>query len=141
MSFSNLLAQDILDDLFGNATFSPPATLYVGLSSTTPGEDGTGVTEPLAADGYDRVATTASDWNAATLADPSLIDNLSVITFPTATNDWLSAANLTHFVIFDTTLGNSIEQMLMFGALTTAKPVLNGDTAEFAAGDLNITLD
>jgi hypothetical protein len=49
----------------------------------------------------------------------------------------VSGANLTHFVIFDaSTAGNAIG----WGALTTAKPVLNGDTASFAAGALVLKL-
>jgi hypothetical protein len=50
----------------------------------------------------------------------------------------LAGANLTHWVLFDAlTTGNAIA----FGALDTPKPVENGDTPSFAAGDLNTTLD
>ncbi len=141
MSFFNRTAKAMLNSLFGKTsdfgTLSSVPTLYVALSSTTPAEDGTNVTEPSAGS-YARVSTAAGDWNGATLADPSLIDNANVITFPTATADWLAAANLTYFVVYDAaTVGNAI----MFGVLSVAKPVTNGDTASFAAGDLNVTLD
>lgn len=141
MSFSNRTAQALLNSLFGKTSnfgaLASRPTIYVGLSSTTPAEAGTGVTEPSTGS-YARVATAASDWNAATNADPSVVDNASVITFPTATADWLSGANLTYFVLYDaSTSGN----LLGFGALSSAKPVLNGDTAEFAAGSLDVSLD
>ena len=137
MSFTNFLARELLNHIFTDPAYSPPAALHVGLSSTTPAEDGTNFTEE-GAGAYARVSTVAADWAAATLADPSLKDNATVITFPQATADWLSGADLTHFGIFDAaTSGN----LLMSGVLTTAKPILDGDTASFPIGDLNITLD
>lgn len=141
MSFGNRTARAMLNSLFGKTSdfgaLASRPTIYVGLSSTTPAEDGTNVTEP-ATGSYARVATAPADWNAATLADPSLIDNLNPITFPTATANWLASANLTHFVLYDAaTVGN----FLGFGALTVPKPVLSGDTPSFAAGSLDVTLD
>lgn len=141
MSFHNRTAKGLLDTLFGKTSvfgaLGTAPVIHVALSSTTPAEDGTNITEE-AANAYARDATVAGDWNAATSADPSLIDNLNAITYAQATGDWVSAANLIHFVLFDAlTSGNA----LIFGALGTAKPVLSGDTASFPAGDLNITLD
>jgi hypothetical protein len=141
MSFSNYTAQALLNSLFGKTSAlgvlaSAPA-IYVGLSSTTPTETGTNVTEPSAG-AYARVATVAGDWNAATSADPSVVTNLNVVTFPKATADWLVGADLTYFVLYDAaTSGN----FLGAGLLTTAKPVLNDDTASFAAAALSISLD
>ena len=141
MSFGNRTAQALLNSLFGKTSnfgaLASAPTIYVGLSSTTPAEDGTNVTEPSGG-AYARVSTAAGDWNTATLADPSLIDNANAITFPTATADWVSGADLTHAVLYDAA---SAGNFLGFGALGTAKPVTNGDTAEIAAGDLDITLD
>ncbi len=141
MSFSNYTAQAILNSMFGKTSnfgsFGSAPAIYVGLSSTTPAEDGTNVTEE-GAGAYARQLVVAGSWNSATLADPSLIDNSVAITFPQATADWLSQANLTHAVLYDAvTTGN----YLGTGALSTPKPVLNGDTAQIAAGDLNVTLD
>lgn len=141
MSFSNYTAQALLDSLFGNSSnfgaLGSAPTIHVGLSSTTPAEDGTNVTEPSGGS-YARVATAASDWNAATLADPSLLDNANELAFPQATADWLSGTDLTHAVLYDAASGGNF---LGSAALGTAKPVLNGDTAKIAAGELDITLD
>lgn len=141
MSFGNRTAQALLNSLFSKTSaFGALATapaIYVGLSSTTPAEDGTNVTEPSGG-AYARVATVAGDWNAATLADPSLIDNLNEIAFAQATADWVAGADLTHAVLYDAaTAGN----YLGTGALATPKPVLNGDTPKFSAGSLDISLD
>jgi len=140
MSFATRTAKGLLDTLFGKTSvfgaLGTAPVIHVGLSSTTPAADGTNITEE-AANGYARDATVAGDWVTATSADPSVLDNGNAITFATATGDWVSAANLTYFVLMDAlTVGN----MLIAGALGTAKPVLNGDTASFPVGDLNVTL-
>lgn len=141
MSLTQYACQAILNSLFGKTSnfgaLASRPTIYVGLSSTTPTETGSNVTEPSGGS-YARVATAASDWNAATNADPSVVSNANAITFPQATADWVSGSNLTYFVLYD---ASSSGNVLGSGALTTAKPVLNGDTASFAAGDLTASLD
>lgn len=141
MSLSNYSAQAILNSLFGKTSnfgaLASAPTIYVALSSTTPTETGTNVTEPSGG-AYARVATAAGDWNAATSADPSVVTNANAVTFPAATADWLAGANLTHFALYDAA---SAGNFLGAGALGTPKPVLNGDTASFAAGDLSASLD
>lgn len=141
MSFSNRTAQALLNALFGKTSnfgaLASAPDLYVGLSSTAPAEDGSNITEPSTGS-YARVATDPADWNAATNADPSVVTNAEAVTFPTASGDWLTAADLTHFFIADAaTSGNVIGS----GALDDAKPVLNGDTATFPAGTLSASLD
>lgn len=141
MSFSNRTAQALLNSLFGKTSnfgaLASAPTIYVGLSSTAPAEDGTNVTEPSAG-GYARVSTAAGDWNIATDADPSVVDNANAIAFPTATANWLAGADITHFVLYDASTSGNV---LASGALTTAKAVLSGDTLSFAAGDLEVSLD
>jgi hypothetical protein len=139
-TFSQRTDQALLNSLFGKTSnFGALATapaIYVGLSSTAPTDTGGSVTEPSTGS-YARVTTAASDWNSATNAHPSVVTNANPITFPTATADWLSAANLGYFVLYDAlTSGNYLGS----GALTEAKPVLNGDTASFAAAALSCSL-
>jgi len=129
-SFSNYWENEILDHLFGKGAYTPP-TIYVALSAADPGESGSGISEP-SGNGYARVATSSSDWNAAT---GGLLDNATDIEFDTATGDW---GTITHFALFDAeTAGN----MLAYGTLGQAKTVNNADTVQFAAGDLEVTLD
>lgn len=141
MTFTNRTAKGLLDSLHGKTSvfgaLATPPTIYIGLSSTAPTETGTNITEPSGGS-YARVATAAGDWNAATSADPSVTTNANAVTFPTATADWVSGADLTHFVRYDASSGGNV---IDSGALGTAKPVLNGDTPSFAAGSLSVSLD
>lgn len=132
MSMTTYLANKLLDHQLGKTAYTMP-TVYVGMSSTTPGVAGTGATEPSGGS-YARVATTGATWNAAAAGSST---NAAAITFPTATADWLAQANLTYGVLYDAATGGN---MLGFGALSVAKNVLNGDTASIAAGQLTATL-
>ncbi|MGH3878059.1 MAG: phage tail fiber protein [Actinophytocola sp.] len=128
--------QAILNGILQDPAYAGYATLYIGLSSTTPTEAGANVTEPSAG-AYARVSTTGTDWGAATGTAPATKSNTAVKTFPTATADWLAGVNLTHFVLFDAPTAGNVK---WWGALGTAKPVLNGDTPSFAAGALVLKL-
>lgn len=132
--FVDSIERAILDHVLTDPAWTPPTTLYIGLSSTTPTEAGGNFTEPSTGS-YARVATTAADWAAATGTAPATKTTSTTKTFPTATADWLSAANLTHFGLFEASTGGTLDA---FGALTTPKPVLNGDTANFPAGSLTL---
>lgn len=132
MPFTTFLANKVLDHIDGKTSYTAP-TVYIGLSSTTPALGGTGVTEP-ASGSYARVVTSGATWNASA---SGAVTNASTITFPTATGDWLTGANLTYGLLYDAaTSGN----LLGYGALTVAKNVLNGDTMSIAAGALTISL-
>lgn len=134
--FTDSIERAILDHVLTDPAWTPPGTLYIGLSSTTPAEAGSNFTEPSGGS-YARVSTTASDWSAASGTAPAVKTTTASKTFPAATADWASGSNLTHFGLFDaSTAGN----LIAWGALTTSKPVLNGDTASFAAGALTLKL-
>ncbi len=134
MSFGDYLENELLDHVWGNAAFSPGATLYVGLSTTNPTDTGAGITEPPGGNGYARVAVTnnLTNWPAASGGAKS---NGTVVTFPTATGSW---GTVGWFFISDAASGGNLYG---HGSLTTAKTIDSGDTASFAVGDLDITLD
>lgn len=134
--FTDTVEQALLDHFLTDGAYTPPATMYIGLSSTTPTEAGGNFTEPSSGS-YARVSTAAADWGAATGTAPATKSTTTAKTFPTATADWVSAANLTYFGLFS---ASSAGTLLAFGALTTPKPVLNGDTASFASGALVLKL-
>lgn len=140
MPLTNYTHQALLNSTFGKTSnfgaLASAPTIYVGLSSTTPTMAGANVTEPSSGS-YAQVATTGSDWGSATSADPSVLSNAAAVEFPTATGDWASGSDLTHFVLFD---GDSPQNVLGWGALTTPKAVLTGDTPSFAIGDLDVQL-
>jgi hypothetical protein len=129
-SFADYWENEILDHLFGKGSYTPP-TIYVGLSTADPGDDGTGLSEP-SGNGYARVQTSASDW---TTASGGSLDNANTIEFNEATGAW---GTVTHFGLFDAaTAGN----LLAHGSLSQSKTVASGDTVRFDAGDLDVNLD
>jgi hypothetical protein len=129
-SFSDYWENEILDHIFGKGSYSPP-TIYVALSTADPTDDGSGIAEP-SGNGYARVQTQASDWNAASAGS---LYNANDIMFPEATGNW---GTISHFALFDAASGGN---MLAHGALSESKSVGAGDTAKFAAGDLDVSLD
>ena len=133
MSFSNSLENSILNHVFGSTTYVPSATLYFGLSTTTPQEDGTGITEP-SGNNYSRVAVTNNITNFPNTSTSSMKNGIA-ITFPQASGAWGSC---THWVMMTASSGGT---MLAYGALTTPKSPTNGDTLSFGVNSLIINLD
>jgi hypothetical protein len=128
--FSDYWENKILDHIFGKGSYTPP-TIYVGLSTTDPTDDGSGLAEP-SGNAYARVQTSTSDWNTASNGS---LDNAGDITFAQATGNW---GTITHFTLFDAaTAGNMLAQ----GSLSQPKAIGESDTARFEAGDLEISLD
>ena len=91
-----------------------PTAYYIGLSTTAPAVDGTGVNEPSIDAGYARVPLTS-------LSEPvdGLITNTLAINFNESTASW---GTITHFVIYDAADADS-GNLLMFGALSTPRAV------------------
>lgn len=134
-SFSDYLENELLDHVFGCNTrnFTPPSNIYVALSTADPSENGSGLAEPSGY-GYARVLTSAASW---TVASSGALDNASAINFPEATGSW---GTITHFALYDgLTVGTG--NMLGYGTLTIPKSIDNGDTASFAIGALDVSLD
>lgn len=129
-SFTNYWENEILDHIFGKRSYTPH-TIYMGLSTADPLDDASGLAEP-SGNGYARVQTSTSDWNAASSGS---LDNANNITFAQATGDW---GTITHFALFDAATGSN---MLAHGALIYSKAVDSSDTVGFEAGDLDISLD
>lgn len=125
--------QDMLNGVFNDPAYAPPATRYIALSTTTPTETGSNFTEPVGS-AYARVATTAADWSAASGSAPAVKVNTAVLTFPQATGSW---GTVTHFGIFDAVSTGTVK---WWGALTASKAIGNGDTASFAASQITLQL-
>ena len=134
MSFGDFLENELLDHVFGAAAYTAPATLHIGLSTTAPTDAGGNISEPSGAAGYARVAVTNNLTNFPAAVSGAKA-NGTVFTFPTATASW---STVTHFIIMDQASGGN---MLGSGSLTNPKTIDSGDTASFAIGDLDITLD
>lgn len=133
-SFSDYLENEVLDHIFKVGAYTQPTNIFIALLNTTPDDADTGTTvssaHEVSGGSYARV--TCNTWDAASGGATA---NTGAITFAEATADW---GTVTHFAILDhASTGN----LLAWGALTTPKAVGTGDTASFAAGDLDVTLD
>jgi len=126
---STYLANKLIDHVFEGTPYSQP-DIFVALCTATPVDADTGSTISEPADNYARISDDA--WGTAA---SGATDNDGAITFTEATNEW---ATVTHFALCDHI---STGQVLFFGGLNTSKLIGAGDTARFAAGELDVTLD
>jgi hypothetical protein len=127
MPLTYLKSNEILEDMLGNATHFPDP-VFIGLLTAAPGLDGSGVVEPVGS-GYARasVPNDPSAWSGATDAQ---LENLGVISFPTASGPW---GTVTHVGFFSAASGGDL---LAFEALSSPRVVTTGDDFRFNAGDL-----
>jgi hypothetical protein len=138
MPFTTALDNAVADHVLGGPNYTRVANVYIGLSSTTPTKAGGNITEPVGG-GYARVLkpNDVTNWPAAAA---SLKSNGTVITFPPASATWAAGANMTHMVIWNDPTGTATTNVIAWGAMTTPKPVLSGDTASFAIGAVDLQL-
>lgn len=126
MSFSNYLENKVLDHVFGGVAYTAPATLYVGLFTSSPGETGSGTEVSGGSYARQTIAFTVTGSQAS---------NTAAVEFPTATASW---GTVTFAAIYDALSGGNL---LAYGALTTSKTIDNGDVFRIPAGDFDINLD
>lgn len=126
-AMSDYLENEILDHILATASYTAPATVYVGLSTGSFGDDNSGT--ELSGSGYGRVA---ASFGAAASGTAS---NDAAIEFSAATGDW---GTVSHFGIFDaSTAGN----LLIHGSFTASKVIANGDILRIQTGDLDVSSD
>lgn len=131
-SFSDHLEDELLDHVFGGGDYSRPATVYVALYTVAPTDAGGGT--ECTGGSYARKAVTNNDTNFPA-ASSGAKSNGTDIEFVEATGDW---GTVVAFAIFDALSGGN---MLCWADLSANKDIDSGDTAKFAAGELDITLD
>jgi hypothetical protein len=126
-AISNYLENALINATLRNTSYTPPATVYVGLFTTDPTDAGSGT--EVSGNSYARTAATfdaPSNGSSSTDAD---------VQFPQATGNW---GTVTHFGLFDAlTNGN----LLYHGALTASKTIETGDVFKIASGNLTVTLE
>lgn len=107
-----------------------PEKLYVGLSSTEPSPDGTGVTEPPASAGYERIQLTS-------MSEPvdGSVSNTQPIDFPESTDDW---GVMTHFVVYDAPTGGNL---LVYNPLDKNRTVESESIMTFKVGALTLSAE
>ena len=103
-----------------------PSAWYVALHTGDPGE--TGASGEVSGNGYARQAAT---WNTVS---GGATDNASAVTFTAAGGGW---GTITHASIWSAASGGNC---FWKGAVTN-KTVADGDSYQFAAGALDVSLD
>lgn len=131
----------VADSQFGGgATTWAPATWYLGLTTTTPNDDGTNFTEPVGG-AYARVARTNNATNfpaASTVAGVTTKTNGTACTFPTPTGNWGPVVGWGWFEAASGGTAQVINPLTDNGTITVA----SGNTpVEMAAGTLLMTWD
>lgn len=124
-AFSNYLENKVLDHVFGGVAYSAPATLYLALYTSDPGDDNSGTECSGTSYARQTIAFTVTNDTAS---------NTSAVEFPTAGSAW---GTITHVGILDALTGGNL---LAHGALTASKVVNSGDVFRVPNGDLDITL-
>jgi hypothetical protein len=124
-----------LDAWYSATAIGAPATHHFGLSTSTPAEDGTSVTEPVG-NAYARVAKTnnSTEFPLSTAADPTVKTNGTTITWPTATGSW---GTVTHCTQHDAASAGNVKDWQPLGA---SQAIGNGTTASIAASAWQSTL-
>lgn len=136
-----------LDIVFLGTTPTTPlitgGTLFLGLSTTDPGDAGAGITEPtIGSGGYARVSVTTgtTNWNASsTGSNPATVTNKVAFSFPTSTGSgWTTGATTLGFFFLSS--ASSAGTFYCRGTVTPPTAVAaTGITLSFAAGQMSIT--
>jgi hypothetical protein len=124
---SNYLENALINATLRNTSYTSPATVYVGLYTSDPGEGNTGT--EVSGGSYARTAVT--------FGAPSngVSTNSASVTFPTATGTW---GTVTHIGILDaSTSGN----LLYYTPLDASKSIASGDVFTISVGNLSVTLE
>ena len=126
-SFSDYLEDKLLKHAFTNTSYTPAATMYVGLYTAAPTDAGGGT--QVSGGSYARTSVTFTVSGTSTLCT-----NSAAVEFAAATASW---GTIVAVGVFDaSTAGN----LLAWADLATNKTIDTGDIFRIPAGDLDITL-
>lgn len=124
--FSDFLENELLDHVFRNASYTPPAAVYLALYTAAPTDAGGGT--QVSGSGYARQAVTFGAASGGAIA------NTGAVSF-TATGG--NFGSIVAVGIFDaSTSGN----LLTWKAITSVT-INDGDTLAFPIGDIDVNLD
>ena len=124
-ALSDYAENKVLDVLGANATFTAPSAVYLGLSTGSFNDDGSGT--EISGNNYARVAVSFGSAASGTMSNDAAIE------FAAATGNW---GSVSHWALFD---ASSSGNMLVSGSFTSAKTITSGDVLKIAVGDLDIT--
>lgn len=124
-SFSDYLENAVLDHVFRNTALASPTTVYLALYTVTPSDSGGGT--EVTGGGYARQAITFG------AASGGAMTSTAAVTFTA------SGANFGTVVAVGIHDAASAGNLLAWDGITSAA-VNDGDTIEFATGDIDLTL-
>lgn len=139
MPFTTAIETSILNHFCNDGSWTVPTATFAALSSTTPVQDGTNVTEPTPGSfGYARAEITAANWSAPTANGNAMEKTTATdISFGTCTGtNW--GGPFTHVVLYTaSTAGTPIAWM----ALTDQTKSVNiGDEGKIVAGAIVLSI-
>ena len=115
-----------LDWFMGGASPTRPTTRYLALFTAAPNDAGGGT--EMSGGGYARQAVTCGAASGGTCSNSNA---------PSFTISGVNPAPFTHVGIFDASSGGNL---IWHGALTASKDLDDGDSINFAVGELDFTL-
>lgn len=118
----------LLDWMMTTGSATRPTVWYVALYTAAPSDSGGGT--EVSGNGYSRQSVT---FGAAS-SPGGTTSNTGAVTFTASGGSW---GTITHMGIFT---ASSAGNLLWHGALTASKTVGDGDTLEFAIGNIDLTL-
>lgn len=125
-SLTQFTQKKVLDHVLKVGAYSPPATIYLGLSTADPTDDGSGWANPTYT-GYAREAITFAAAGSRAIAQTG------VVTFDACSS---GSSVCTHWGLWDAlTDGN----LMAHGALAASKNVVEGNTPSVASGQVTVT--
>lgn len=129
-AFSDYLEGKIVDVFLRNTAITPPASIYVGLFETDPGEAVGG-----AETAYTNYVRQAATWTAIDANGQT--KNVNTLQYP-ANGNSSASVTINYIVLFDAlTAGNR----LFTAQLATPKVLAPGDVLSFASAALTFGLD
>lgn len=124
---TDYLEDAILDHVLGGSSYSAPATTYLALFTSAPGEAGGGT--ELTAGGFS-YARQAISWGSASGGSISNDTQIDFTNTPEAT--------ITHVAIMDASSGGN---MLYYGSLSSSISTSAGGQVSFEIGELTVSED
>jgi len=109
----------------GGAAPSAPAAAYAGFKTASPGDDGTGGTEPtIGTGGYARQSITWSTVATPALNAAAILQNANELTWGPSSDAWSTGATpLTHMEVRDSTTATTEASFFGGGALAVSRQV------------------
>ena len=125
-ALSDYAENKVLDVLGANATFTAPSAVYLGLSTGSFNDDGSGT--EISGNNYARVAVSFGSAASGTMSNDAAIE------FAAATGSGFGTVS--HWGLFD---ASSSGNLLVHGSFSASKAIASGDVLKIAVGDLDIT--